>query len=120
MRKIGNGEFGIIYEGLKGAKAVRFLLRKKTGEIVGAFHHREIGEIDIFWGNEDIGLKKILQKHPEVINKMQKILNESKVVSKTFNRIKLESLDHKTVVRLDWNGQQKTWLLTMYEKSVTK
>jgi hypothetical protein len=39
-----------------------------------------------------------------------------KVVSRNENRVKLESPDHKSVVSLDWFGDQKTWLLTAYEK----
>lgn len=117
MKEIGNGDFGIIYKGLKGAQALSFLLKEKKGEVIGALHHKDVGEIDIFWGNNDVGLKKILLKHPEVINEMQAILDNSSVIQKSSNRIKLESLNYRSVIRLDWNGKQKTWLLTMYEKT---
>ena len=38
------------------------------------------------------------------------------VVSRTENRINLESETHKAAVRLTWNEQKKKWLLTAFEK----
>lgn len=39
------------------------------------------------------------------------------VVSKSENRILLESPTHKSGIRLDWEGDKKVWLLTAYEKT---
>ena len=38
------------------------------------------------------------------------------VVSRSANRVNLESKTHKAGVRLDWDGVRKTWLMTMFEK----
>ncbi|MDE6460588.1 MAG: hypothetical protein K2K52_07155, partial [Paramuribaculum sp.] len=41
------------------------------------------------------------------------------VVSKSENRINLESKTHKAAVRLTWNNKRKKWLLTAFEKKET-
>jgi hypothetical protein len=50
IRKIGRGEFGDIYTGIKGDEAIQFLLQLKTGEVCGAFVRLDIGEIDLIGG----------------------------------------------------------------------
>ena len=120
LKIIGFGKFGTIYEGIKGKQAAQFLLVEKAGEVHEALYHHKIGPIDIVWGNKEYGLMKIIEKHPEVVSQMQEILDCSMIISHTKNRIKLESKDHKSIIRLDWDGEQKTWLLTMYEKKTTK
>ncbi len=89
---LGVGEFGKIYEGPKGSGAEVFMLENKSGEIINTFHHEAIGNnIDLFWGDEKAGYAKIVSKHPEVVGKIQEILNSSRVISVTSNRINLES-----------------------------
>ena len=38
------------------------------------------------------------------------------IVSRSENRIKLESDTHQASVRLTWDNQEKKWLLTAFEK----
>lgn len=35
------------------------------GQVAGAFHRKELGDIDLVWGNSDIGLQKIVEKHTD-------------------------------------------------------
>lgn len=117
---LGVGEFGGIYEGLKGAEAEAFILKNKSGEVRNAFYYKSIGGIDLFWGDENVGYLKIMTKHPEVIGKIQDVLDESEVVSISPNRINLESKQFRSVIRLDWNGKVKNWLLTSFDKTLGK
>ena len=124
---IGKGAFGNIYDQFKGKakEAVAFLMRKKGGEAVGALSHPAIGEIDLVWGKEGTGksdgygLAKLVKYHPEVLDNLQELLSEMEVVSRSENRINLESKTHRAGVRLDWDGERKTWLMTMFEKKET-
>ena len=52
VKPIGVGEFGEIYDQFKGdvQGAIAFLLNKKSGEAIGALYHKEIGDIDLVWG----------------------------------------------------------------------
>ncbi len=118
-KPIGSGVFGDIYDQFKGrAKAaIDFLMRKKSGEAVGALHHKDIGYIDLVWGDAKAGLQKIMDKHPEVIDNLQDIIDNMKIAQTSDNRIKLESATHFAVVSRDWLGEKRTpWLLTAYEK----
>ena len=121
---IGKGDFGDIYDQFRGKpkEAIDFLTKKKGGEALGALSHKDIGEIDLVWGEEGTGhsdgygLAKLVKYHPEVLDNLQEILDEMQVVKRTENRINLESDKYKAAVRLTWNEQSKTWLLTLFEK----
>ena len=121
---IGNGDFGPIYDQFRGKpkEAIGFLTKLKGGEALGALSHKDIGEIDLVWGEEGTGhsdgygLAKLVKYHPEVLENLQDILDEMKVVKRTDNRINLESEKYRAAVRLTWNEQSKTWLLTVFEK----
>lgn len=114
-----NGAFGTIYKQFKGKakEAIAWLIQKKEGEAIGALHHRDVGDISLVWGNDNAGLKKILQKHPEVVDNLQDLIDEMHVISSSDNRVVLESETHKAVVSKKI-GKENTpqWLLTAYEK----
>ena len=119
----GRGVMGNIYDLFRGKakEAVDFLMRKKEGVAVGALHHREVGDIDLWWGNEKAGLMKIAHKHPEVLDNLQGVLDGMRVVQASDNRVILESDTHKAVVSNNWLGEKigSQWLLTAYEKKGT-
>ena len=118
-KPIGKGVFGNIYDQFKGkAKAaIDFLKKLGSGEAVAALHHKEVGDISLVWGNDKAGLKKILRKHPEVVDNLQGILDGMHVVQSSENRIILESDTHKAVVSREFDGTpREQWLLTAYEK----
>lgn len=98
------------------------LIAAKDGEVPGALFHDDVGPIDVKWGEaprgseQGFGLAKIVDKHPEVLDELPELLADMDVVSRTSNRIQLESPDHKAAVRLDWEGEKQTWLLTAFRK----
>ncbi|HEX2949329.1 MAG TPA: zinc-dependent peptidase [Armatimonadota bacterium] len=118
------GEFGPRYRQFSGKPedAVKHLLLVKNGEVPKALYHPEVGDIDLIWGNKGskkgngYGLAKIADKHPEVIDDLQNIINKMHVRERTENSIILESSTHDAVVKLDWKGFPKKWLLTAFEK----
>lgn len=126
----GTGEvssFGPVWRDLThdAQGAVERLMKYRTGEAMAALHHPNVGDIDLVWGKEGtpekeykdgFGFAKIKIKHPEVVGDLQNILDTMSVVSRGKNRIRLESNDHQAVVRLDWDGKEKQWLLTEFEK----
>ena len=118
------GPFGEIYTQFKGKpqEAVTFLLAKRSGEAIGALHHKDIGDIDLVWGKEGTahsdgyGLAKLAKFHPEVLFNLQEVLNDMVVTKRSTNRVQLESDKYQAAVRLTWDDKKKTWLLTMFEK----
>lgn len=118
-KPVGRGVFGDIYDQFKGKvkEAIAFLRSIKSGEAVGALHHKDIGDISLVWGDRKAGLDKILNKHPEVVDNLQELLDEMEIVQQSDNRIVLESPTHKAVVSREWFGKpRESWLLTAYEK----
>ena len=126
-KKYGTEEFssfGPVWRDLvhdeKGA--VERLSHFKTGEVIAALHHPDVGDVDLVWGQEGTsksngyGLAKILKYHPEVADDLQNILSGMKVKERSENRVNLESENHKAGIRLEWDGKEKQWLLTAFEK----
>lgn len=127
IKPVGVGAFGNIYNQFRGnAKdAIEFLKKVRGGEAVGALHHKDIGDIDLVWGKEGTGhsdgygLSELVKYHPEVLDNLQEILNDMRVVSSSKNRVNLESKTHKAGVRLTWDGERKSWLLTAFKKETS-
>lgn len=127
IKPVGVGAFGNIYNQFRGkAKAaIEFLKKVRGGEAVGALHHKDIGDIDLVWGKEGTGhsdgygLSKLVKYHPEVLDNLQEILNDMRVVSSSKNRVNLESETHKAGVRLTWDRERKSWLLTAFKKETS-
>ena len=127
IKPVSVGAFGNIYNQFRGnAKAaIEFLKKVRGGEAVGALHHKDIGDIDLVWGKEGTGhsdgygLSKLVKYHPEVLDNLQEILNDMRVVSSSKNRVNLESETHKAGVRLTWDGERKSWLLTAFKKETS-
>ena len=82
-----------------------------------ATHLRERGG-----GNHGIdatgyGLAKLLRWHPEVLAGLQGFISKLKVTQQHRNKIHLQDAHGgRASVQLEWDGTQKHWLLTAYEK----
>jgi len=63
------------YIGFKGQAAIDKLLSEKQGHVKGAFYRDDIGEIDLFWGDETAGLCHIINQ------RRMKGINPSKFMS---------------------------------------
>ena len=119
IQPVGSGDFGEIYDQFRGDAqgAIAFLMQKRGGEALGALSHKDVGDIALVYGNEKSGLRKIAEKHPEVLDKLQDILNDMEIVSESDNRIKLESDGYYAVISKDYFGKKRdAWLLTAFEK----
>ena len=123
------GDHGPILTQFKGklSEALTELRRLKTGEARAVLHHDEVGHIDIIWGKAGdpakkyaggYGLAHIDAKHPGVADDLQKILDTTKINWKKSQegRLQLEDNDHVVKVRLDWELEDKNWILTAFEK----
>ena len=83
--------------------------------------HKEIGDIDLPWGeagskrSDGVGLAKLIKWHPEVVGKLQEILNDMKTTRRTKNKIDLSSKRYKSIIKLVYDNEDKNWLLTAYK-----
>lgn len=125
--KIGIGKFGTMYAGIIGQHAINFLLHIQNGEVIGAFKKDGVGLIDIVWGkcadttSEGYGLAHIREKHPEMIAQLSNIIQKGIVYTQGTDRVLIIVSDygygnHVAAVRLDWDGEAKTWLVTAFNE----
>lgn len=124
LKQIQVGDFGPVFENPGDWKSVvEGLRQEKAGEVRGALSHPEIADpIDVVWGQagserqRGYGLAKIDANHPEVIDDLPEHLGRMRVRQKTASAVHLRSKDYRAAVRLEWDGQRKTWLLTTYRR----
>ena len=52
-KPVGSGVFGNIYNQFKGKvkEAFDFLMKHKGGDLLGVFHRKDVGDIDLVWGD---------------------------------------------------------------------
>ena len=130
-KKYKIGDFGPIYPQFKNepVKAIKFLKRVKKGEAIKSLYRKEIGFIDIVWGENDknnkgYGLKHIIEKHGLDIKKAGfEIESFIPLIVQfgEFNHIKsdakkkvFESEYFRFVVNTDYKNNPKNWLLTSF------
>lgn len=115
--------FGEVFAGYTNNPegAITKLMQEKRGEVADAFIHPELGPIAFVYGNEAMGLRHIEAKRGMTwVNRIPYILRHGEFVEDAdgLPRAYLVSRDEGetrvTVIRLDWNGQAKTWLVTTY------
>ena len=126
-------EFGTNYAEFyhDGKGAIDKLLTERDGQVAGAFYRKELGDIDLVWGNEQIGLNKILAKHKAdfddfggVANGLKKIIDDGKLISENgINTIWLKKGDEYFLTGLSkgflGNGENN-WIVTSYKKTKGK
>ena len=117
-------EFGENYPQFyhKPHEAIKHLLHTKSGQVQGAFYRDEIGDITLAWGEKGTGksdgwgLAKIVEYHPEVIDKLDELVQNLPIVKENANRYQLENDMYKLSIRKDFEGQKENWILTAFEK----
>ncbi|ELK5620318.1 hypothetical protein Q6T38_001158 [Campylobacter upsaliensis] len=55
-------DFGENFAGYKGKEAIEKLLEEQRGQVKGAFYKEGLGEIDLVWGDENFGLRHIIEQ----------------------------------------------------------
>ena len=132
IKPIGKGAFGDIYDAFKGKvkEAFDFLLKHKEGDLLGVFHREDIGDIDLVWGNEDMGLAHILDKHvgngkdfatqEEMFSAIEKNINKGDFIQDNKNRYVLSLDEYRVGIRKDFNGEKKNWVVTAVDYNRSK
>ncbi|WP_456237337.1 putative barnase/colicin E5 family endoribonuclease, partial [Helicobacter mehlei] len=107
---------------LKGKEAVSKLLKEKRGQVAGAFYRPDLGAITLAWGeagtgkSDGWGLSKIAKYHPEVLDKLEELIQTLPIVKETPNRYQLENATYKASIRKDFEKKPGNWVLTAFEK----
>ena len=132
-KPVGSGVFGNIYNQFKGKvkEAFDFLMKHKGGDLLGVFHRKDVGDIDLVWGDENGGLAHILNKHvgegksfanvDEVMSHIQNIIETGKNDFEDGDKIVFRKGSELVTVRKNFRegGKKiadKNWVLTAYDK----
>lgn len=109
------------FTGVKGQEAVDLLMKEKQGHVKGAFTRKDIGDIDLVWGNESKGLAHIIKRRKETKQPLGKLLSSlTDVVEKgdlSFakkGRFEINFKGKKAIVEPKLLGENIQFLFTAY------
>lgn len=139
---IGVGYFGNIYDQFRGKvkEAFDFLIAHQSGDLIGVFHDKEIGDIDLVWGsrNENAGLDHIIAKHvgqgkdfatiDEARLAIENIICSGNKIKNNRDKVIYELDGKRVVVRKNLRDKasggliddKKKWVVTSYDNNVPK
>lgn len=125
LKEVGEWEFGTIYEGVKWTDAEQLLIKQQGGEVRGAYTFEKKPVDLIRWSynkrtESGIGLSKISQKHPEVLWKIQDLLDTLPILKRDTKEIVLWDKNSVVVIKLQYLDQKKRWIMTAYDRKWTK
>jgi len=111
------------FKGVKGQAAIDKLLKEKRGHVKGAFHRDDIGDIDLLWGNDYLGLKHIIQQREKQGISVADFTHDlSDVIEKGQYHQKSERGNFEfihngkmVVVAPEYHGNKITFVLTAYK-----
>ena len=117
------------FKGFKGQEAVEKLLKEKRGHIKGAFHREDIGDIDLLWGNDYLGLQHIIkQREAEKQEHSQEIMEhlvdaiekgEFKQKNDRGNFVfsyKNSGVQYRTIIAPEYHNHKITYVLTAFRR----
>lgn len=116
--------FGPVYQGFTGNPdgAIAHLLAQKTGEVPDAFAipGGQLGNASLVYGNDQFGLRHIQLKRPEMLDRLPDLLRNGRVETDPQGQSRLYIVDdadpaNVAVIRLDWDGEDRRWLVTAYQ-----
>lgn len=113
-----------------GQKAIQYILDGKTDSIPNAMYRDEVGGIEFIKGVEGdpsksykggYGIAKILAKHgKKAVEMIPEVIAKGKAEKRFDDRVHFVYKDYTAVVRLDFNGKKRVWLVTNFEKYANK
>ncbi len=108
------------HTGVKGQAAVRKLLEERHGHVKGAFHREDIGDIDLIWGDDQVGLCHILKRRGEQgIDSGEFARNLSRIIHdgdlcQTAEKYEIWHEKKMVVVTKAFHGKEATFILTAF------
>ncbi len=117
-----------------GQGAMKKLLTERNGQVAGAFHRADLGDIDLIWGEvkknakggwDGYGLAKIEKKYPEITAQILDDVIKNGELEKTHNGYNVKSGRYVIGLNQGWNkngvkiGDNK-WIVTAFDDSKEK
>lgn len=104
-KPVGSGVFGNIYNQFKGKvkEAFDFLMKHKGGDLLGVFHRKDVGDIDLVRGDHGGGLAHIIRRHIIEQNDFKNVDEIQKVIEDVI-RNGLIVRKNKDKINIEYNG----------------
>ncbi|HDZ5295735.1 hypothetical protein LZX35_03285 [Campylobacter coli] len=107
-----------------GKGALQKLLIEKQGQVSGAFHRKDLGDIDLVWGevtdkikHKGYGLAHIIDKHPELDLKLiSDIVDKGKLNNQNNIRYRIEYKNYIIGLSSEYKGNKRTFIITAFER----
>ena len=135
---VGTSVFGNVYNQFKGKvkEAFDFLLKHKSGDLLGVFHRDDVGDIDLVWGDrtKNQGIDHIIDKHIERHNDfgtldeamavIDDVINNGTIDNKKskWDKVVIGKDGYSVVIRKNIRddkgnivNENKNWVVTAFE-----
>ncbi|EKD4917373.1 hypothetical protein OR154_001399 [Campylobacter coli] len=107
-----------------GKGALQKLFIEKQGQVAGAFHRKDLGDIDLVWGevidkikHKGYGLAHIIDKHPELDLKLvSDIIDKGKLNNQNNIRYRIEYKNYIIGLSSEYKGNKRTFIITAFER----
>lgn len=120
--------FGKEHKGFKGAAAIDKLLQEQNGHVKAAFCRKEVGDIDLVWGDESGGLAHVIKRRDEYLKKGKGTISGLEMAKKIPDIIEkgifdIDSLDRpgfvydncRVAIRFAYDGEKINWIVSAME-----
>lgn len=116
--------YGEEFTGYKGQEAINKLLEERHGHIKAAFHREDMGDIDLVWGSDTVGLQHIIKQRKEqgvnadeFMGELAEVVEKGEFIRKNENgTFEFWNNGKMAVISPEYHGNKVTFLLTAYKR----
>ena len=113
---------------VKGQAAIKKLIAEQHGHAKGAFYREGIGDIDLVWGNDDVGLKHIIKRRTEqgidvgsFLSDLDEVIAQGNAVrNRQTGNFEIWHKGKMAVISPEFKGNRLIFLLTAFKSRKQK
>ena len=115
--------YGEEFKGVKGKEAIKKVIAEKRGHVKDAFTRKDIGGIDLVWGNEEGGLRHILEGRSnygdldDFVTSLAEVIENGSIIINKDGKFEIWLAGKIAVVSPDYNGNDDVkFLITGFKQ----
>ena len=116
-----NELMGPEYTGVKGQAAIDKLLEEKQGHVKGAFQRKGIGDIDLIWGDDTVGIQHIIKSRnaegfdgESFLHDIPSIIRNGKMSMQKNGRFSIDFGDKHVIIASQLRDGKIVYVMTAY------
>lgn len=95
----------------------------RAGHVPAAFNRADIGDIDLIWGNDNMGLQHIIKRRTETGQNLEKLLNNltntiergTLSFNRSTGRLEIKQGDNAAIISPQLYGKNIKFVLTAFD-----